>query len=149
MTYPKERDMEVLFGSDLWALGYEKSAAISNRRAKDLDSLAPPWKAIAERVRSVLASYRLVREHHFNAGMSIILSRKGAPRQSFHADFEPHELFKRTQMHKGCLPYPIRVLIVLQDGARLTLKDGKEVDIPRFAVCVFRGDLVHAGSAYL
>jgi len=80
--------------------------------------------------------------------MSDLRSEKGAPRQSFHSDFKKHRLLKSKLMHEGSLPYPASVLLALQDGASLTLRDGTIVPVPKGAACVFKGDLIHAGSEW-
>ena len=145
---PEPKDMEGLFGKNLWTTDYITSAATSRRLMASCEHAESPWRELEARIRGVLERLHLVGKSHVCSGVSLLLSLPGAPQQSFHTDFKPHELFKRTRLHDACLPYPISVLFALQDGATLTLPDGRQISIPKYAACVFRGDLRHAGSAY-
>ena len=145
---PEAKDMEGLFGKNLWTTDYITSAATSRRLMASCEHAESPWRELEARIRGVLERLHLVGKSHVCSGVSLLLSLPGAPQQSFHTDFKPHELFKRTRLHDACLPYPISVLFALQDGATLTLPDGRQISIPKYAACVFRGDLRHAGSAY-
>ena len=55
-----------------------------------------------------------------------------------------HVLFKRAHMFEECVPDPISVLVALDDDTALTLPDGRKLSLPKYAACVFRGDLRHA-----
>ena len=147
--YPDEKNMEGLFGPNLWSTGYVESAAVSRRRTFVLSPQDAPWRDLEAKVRGVLERFHFVGNSHVCSGMSLLLALDRAPRQSFHVDFsKDHALFKRARMYQECLPYPISVLIALDDDTTLTLSDGSLVSIPKFAACVFRGDMRHAGSAY-
>ena len=147
--YPAEENMEGLFGPKLWSSDYVASAAVSRRRSFALNLQDAPWRDLEAKVRGVLERFHLLGNSHVCSGMSLLLALDRAPQQSFHVDFlKDHALFKRTRLYKECLPYPISVLIALDDDTTLTLSDGSLVSIPKFAACVFRGDMRHAGSAY-
>ena len=147
--YPPVKNMDGLFGPSLWSLGYIESAAVSRRRTFVLNPQDAPWRDLQAKVRGVLERFHLIGNSHVCSGMSLLLALDRAPQQSFHADFfKDHVLFKRVRMYEECLPYPISVLVALDDDTTLTLSDGSKLSIPKFAACVFRGDLRHAGSAY-
>ena len=164
---PKPEEMDALFGYDLWRYGSEFSRKHSGRSSKAVEmcrsgSSKRPRKRknnnlqkritaatnIEKRVRTVLERFGLVGNDHVADLMSFLRSVKGAPRQSFHSDFKKHRFFDRKTMHEGSLPYPVSVLLALQDGSTLTLKDGTTVSVPRGAVVVFKGNLIHAGSEW-
>jgi hypothetical protein len=164
---PNPEEMDALFGYDLWRHGSEFSRKHSGRSSKAVEmcrsgSSKRPRKRknnnlqrritaatnIEKRVRTVLERFGLVGNDHVADLMSFLRSVKGAPRQSFHSDFKKHRFFDRKTMHEGSLPYPVSVLLALQDGSTLTLKDGTTVSVPRGAVVVFKGNLIHAGSEW-
>jgi len=174
---PKPEDMDALFGYDLWRYGSAFSQEHSGRKSRTVPFEMPhqsgsrrrkqqqgvltqkkkrSWcsietrvgVSIEKRVREVLERFGLVGRDHVADLMSYLRSVKGAPRQSYHSDFKKHRLFDSKLMHEGSLPYPVSVLLALQDGATLTLRDGTTVPVPKGAACVFRGDLIHAGSEW-
>ena len=147
--YPAEVEMEGLFGPHLWTRGYERSVAASRRLDFVVDPQKAPWRELEAKVRGVLKRFHLVGECHVCDGMQLLLAFDKAPRQSFHIDFhKDNDLFARTHMHEECLPYPISVIVALDEDTTLTVSDGRKVSIPKLGAIVFRGDMRHAGSAY-
>ena len=159
---PQPEEMDALFGYDLWRYGSEFSREHSGRSSKAVEmcrsgsskrqrknqTRITAAKNIEKRVRTVLERFGLVGKDHVADLMSYLRSVRGAPRQSFHSDFKKHRVFDRVKMHEGSLPYPVSVLLALQDGSTLTLRDGTTVSVPRGAVVVFKGNMIHAGSEW-
>jgi len=139
---PKPEEMDALFGYDLWRYGSEFSRKHSGRSSKAVEMCrSGSSKRPRKRKNNNL-------QKRITAATNIEKRVKGAPRQSFHSDFKKHWFFDRKTMHEGSLPYPVSVLLALQDGSTLTLKDGTTVSVPRGAVVVFKGNLIHAGSEW-
>lgn len=161
---PQPEEMDALFGYDLWRYGSEfsrehsgrsskavemcRSGSSKRQRNKYLQRRIAAAKNIEKRVRTVLERFGLVGDDHVSDLISYLRSVRGAPRQSFHSDFKKHRLFDKVKMHEGGLPYPVSVLLALQDGSTLTLMDGTTVSVPRGAVVVFKGNMIHAGSEW-
>lgn len=88
----------------------------------------------------------LTKDHHVNT--MTLLKSHNAQRQAEHIDYEYDETFAKSQNGDGSVPYALSVLVALQDEAKFVLHNGTEVDLPKNAIVVFRGDFPHCGAAY-
>ena len=155
--------LEGLFGKKLWVkskTAYQDSAASSNRYSAQLlpvcngpTEAAAPWmRELEEHVFGVLCRLGILGKQHNLGGMTLLLSAPNACQQSWHTDYKWWEpVFKRKHLESnGTVPYPVSVLIGLHEqGAELPLQRGQVVKFGQYSAVVFRGDLEHAGAAWL
>ena len=161
MGKPDEPTLEGLFGKNVFVdspTAYEDSAASSNRYSAQLlpvcsGSTEAPWmRELEQHVFGVLCRLGILGKQHNLGGMSLLLSAPNACQQSWHTDYKWWEpVFKRKHLERnGTVPYPVSVLIGLHEkGAELPLQKGPVIKFGRYSAVIFRGDLEHAGAAWL
>ena len=144
-----ERDStwEPLFGEGVFE-SYRRSCRTSKRFRSKLCLTDADVAEVLRAVRERLEKFKVVGDVQKEADAALLKSLAGAVQQDFHADFTNGGVFDDAILPCGGLPYPLSCLVALQDGATITDSVGVVHHIPRLAACVWRGDLVHAGSAY-
>jgi hypothetical protein len=151
----REGKLQGLFGDGVFEPGddaYVRSALASNRFSYELPADDPWVKRLVEHVGGRLEALGILHdERHFCGGATLLLSKQGAPQQSWHTDYKwCNRIFKKGLLpHSGCVPYPVSVLIALhEEGAVLRVRDGDDIFVDRYGAVVFRGDLTHAGAEW-
>lgn len=111
-------------------------------------------KDVVDQVTASLENLTVLHEeHHTCDGVALLCAEKDAPRQHSHADMKSRKnkhdkFFSLVTAYDGCTPFPLSVMIATSPGgAKLWTPEG-EIFVPQFGCVVFRGDLIHAGSAY-
>ena len=87
-----------------------------------------------------------VGEERAISSISILRSDEGCQQQPFHRDYDPNQCKQLSDEQ-----IPLAALIALERGTSLLCKVAgreKRLSIPKGSALVFRGDLIHAGSAY-
>ena len=151
----REEKLKNLFGENVFDEGhsYEESAMDSNRLSYEMPKEDPWVASLIERVRGRLEELKIIDPgRHACDSVTLLLSKPGAPRQSWHCDFPwKNRIFhpKKRLMRSGCVPYPVSVLIALhKKGASLRVRDFDDIHTEKYGAIVFRGDLTHAGAEW-
>jgi hypothetical protein len=109
---------------------------------------------VVDQVTAALVNLRVIHKiFHTCDGVALLCAEEGAPRQHAHADMKSRawqidRLFSRVEAQDGCTPFPVSVMVATSaGGATLSTPEGV-IHVPQYGCVVFRGDLIHAGSAY-
>ena len=144
-----------LFGNGLFDDddAYVRSASASHRYSYELPENDEFAGQLVEHVGASLTNLGILHpERHVIGGTTLLLSKRGAPRQSWHTDYKWwNRIFTSKGLVPGChcVPYPVSVLIALhEEGAWLRVRDGEDIFVPQYGAVVFRGDLTHAGAEW-
>ena len=130
-----------------------RSASASHRYSYELPENDEFAGQLVEHVGASLTNLGILHpERHVIGGTTLLLSKRGAPRQSWHTDYKWwNRIFTSKGLVPGChcVPYPVSVLIALhEEGAWLRVRDGEDIFVPQYGAVVFRGDLTHAGAEW-
>ena len=143
----RESTWEPSFGEGVFE-SYSMSCRTSKRFQSKLCLRDADVAEVLRAVRGRLEQFKVLCDVQKEADAALLKALAGAVQQDLHADFIDHDVFYDGILPCGGLPYPLSCLVALQDAATITDSGGVVHHIPRLAACVWRGDRVHAGSAY-
>lgn len=109
-----------------------------------LQAFLPP--ALLERVRrQVVASVQhlLTPGVHSCTEWVVLLSKKNCQRQPQHTDYPKKTINTLPPTHR-----PQALMVALEDGTRLGVANGEDLQLNRGDVLLFDATFVHAGAAY-
>ena len=86
--------------------------------------------------------------YYIRSNWVVLRSKPGSKRQQPHQDYEPSKKLSECPNDK----YPLAIICALMDGTTLNVWDKDEKEkiqhLNKGDILIFRGDLIHAGSAY-
>lgn len=141
------------FSSKEWRTDFGRDAFREGRREKQTGRFSMDFtlSKLTQRAKSktlgILRGFGCLTKDHRVTTITLLKSRN-APSQAEHIDYDYDQTFERSQNADGSVPYPLSVLVAVQDGTKFVLHDGTEVDVPRRGIILFRGDYPHCGAAY-
>lgn len=128
----------------LQSLAVCKALPIFNPDAGRTQVLVTSSVPMVRRLRDYLSSIGVLRTHRLSQP-AVLHSHKGCQQQQWHTDYDP----STAQCEEGV---SMSVILALMDGTSLEVMDEwhrhQHITLKRGEVCLFEGDLVHAGSAY-
>lgn len=99
---------------------------------------------MVRRLHNYLSSAGVLDTHRLSEPV-VLCSHKGCRQQQWHTDYDPAAITPGESVSMS-------VILALTDGTSLEVMDGqgrpRHISLKRGEVCLFDGDLPHAGSAY-
>lgn len=128
----------------LQSLVARKALPIFNPNEGRSQAPVPCSDRMVRRLHDYLSSVGVLETHRLSEPV-VLQSRKGCLQQQWHTDYDPATVTASESVSMS-------VILALTDGTSLEVMDGqgrpRHISLKKGEVCLFDGDMIHAGSAY-